>query len=328
MTESLLKENYDLKPPFKIQKSEVGAGSDTYFISCEQGKYVLKFPCTSEINHAENEPALCEYLLAKGVPACRFIKNKSGEYIGKDESGRIFHLQQFIEGKVFDLNCAPDWLLEQSARMLGRIHLALRDYPNLPEGIGKGFFEFMTPENAMLSYKKSLETAKKEGRADIASDIEYRIALMERFPKMSFDLSKLTCRATHGDFFISQLICGESNIKAVIDWTTACVHPVVWEIVRSFVYASPKCAGGEIDTAQFLAYVSAYRSEFELSEYDLRNMLDLFFYQIAVCDYYGQYFSSDAANRSIYLHQAVFSTKLMRRLEKNRSALTEQLLRQ
>lgn len=35
-------------------------------------------------------------------------------------------------------------------------------------------------------------------------------------------------------------------------------------------------------------------------------------YQIAVCDYYGQYFASPAANRHIYLRQAQHATRLLR----------------
>ena len=45
----------------KIEKSGVGAGSDTYFVSCTDGKYVVKYPASSEINHPEAEPVLCGF---------------------------------------------------------------------------------------------------------------------------------------------------------------------------------------------------------------------------------------------------------------------------
>ena len=61
--------------PLDTEKSAVGAGSDTYFVRCEEGKVVVKFPAGSEINHPEQEPALCEYLNQAGIPACRFLKN-------------------------------------------------------------------------------------------------------------------------------------------------------------------------------------------------------------------------------------------------------------
>ena len=229
---------------------------------------------------------------------------------------------------MYDLNTSPDWLLTESAQMLGKIHTALRDYQELPVGIGADFFEYMTPDRASESYKKSLVIAESRGDTEIAADLRYRIYLMQRFPAYEFDLEKLTCCATHGDYFISQIICCERKINAVIDWTTACVHPVVWEIVRSYIYAAPSCKEGQIDMDEFLRYVAEYREFAPLNEYALLCMARLFYYQIAVCDYYGQYYASTADNRHIYLHQAVFSTKLLCWLDDHVETLTAKLLTQ
>ena len=321
----LLKSHYGLEL-LSMEKSSVGAGSDTFFVACSDGKYVVKYPASSEINHPEAEPELCEYLLEQGIPVCQFLRNKAGGFLTADEKGRQFHIQRFIEGRVYDLNTVPGWLLTESAQMLGKIHAALREYSGLPTGIGADFFKYMTPERALLSYKKSLVIAESRGETEIAADLRYRINLMQRFPAYKFDLNELTCCATHGDYFISQIICGEDKINAVIDWTTACVHPVVWEIVRSYVYASPSCKEGQIDMDEFLCYVAEYRKLATLNECDLLCMVRLFYYQIAVCDYYGQYYTSTADNRHIYLHQAVFSTKLLRWLDRNVETLTARLL--
>ena len=35
------------------RKSAVGVGSDTWFLNCAEGEFVLKFPANSEINHPE-----------------------------------------------------------------------------------------------------------------------------------------------------------------------------------------------------------------------------------------------------------------------------------
>lgn len=307
------------------KKSTVGAGSDTWFVTCEDGKYVVKFPSESNINNPELEPKLCEFLLEQGIPVCQFIKNKEGTYVSMDEAGRVFHVQKFIEGTMYDWHEAPEWLLTESAAMLGKFHAALKHYEGLPTGIGEGFFKYMTPERALSSYRESLKIAQTEEDAEAVSDLQYRIELMQRFPEYTFDLKQLTCQSTHGDYFISQLLCGENKINAVIDWTTACVHPVVWEIVRSYVYAAPSCKEDQIDMDEFVRYVAEYCNYAKLTEYDLRNMVHLFYYQIAVCDYYGQYYEADADNRYIYLQQAKFSTKLLRWFEKNADALTEKL---
>jgi hypothetical protein len=51
----------------------------------------------------------------------------------------------------------------------------------------------------------------------------------------------------------------------------------------------------------------------------------VYYYQIAVCDYYNQYYCSNADNRDIFLHQARFSTKIMKWLSNNMQRLQESL---
>ena len=155
MIENILKEHYGLTL-LKAEKSRIGAGSDTWFVQCREGCYVLKFPSEGEINHPEREPELCQFLLEQGIPACCFLKNRQGSFLSFNDSGRLFHLQRFFEGKVYDLNKAPSWLLCQSAGLLGKIHKALKGYEGLPEGIGPGFFQHMTPQRAAMSYERSL----------------------------------------------------------------------------------------------------------------------------------------------------------------------------
>lgn len=325
MVDILLKRLYGLNV-LRIEKSTVGAGSDTYFAKCAEGKVVVKFPSVSEMNDPESEPKLCEFLLEKGINVCEFIKNKDGNFLSADDSGRVFHVQKFIEGRVYELNSAPDWLLSKSAEMLGKIHTALKAYKGLHVGIGADFFKYMTPENALRSYENSLRVARENGDSEIEADLLYRIGLMKKFPKYYFSTDKLTCVNTHGDYFISQLICGEDRINAVIDWTTACVHPAVWEIMRSYAYAAPECADGVINAENLAEYFKAYLRLSSLTEYDIKSAAELFYYQISVCDYYGQYYSSAADNREIYLHQAVFSTRLMKWFETHIGDINEILL--
>lgn len=297
---------------YDAQKSTVGAGSDTWFISCSEGKYVIKYSAGSAINHPEAEPELCAFLLKNGIPACDFLKNRHGEYLTADTSGRLFTLQRRYDGITPQWHSASETLLTESAEMLGKIHSVLKDYPKLPEGIGENFFKYMTPQNAIKSYKTSLETAVCSGDKKIIGDLKWRIDFTARLPDWKFDLDKLTLGNTHGDYFISQFLCKNGHLNAVIDWTTACVHPVIWEITRSFVYGAQCCADGKIDEGLLENYLKAYSRYSALNDYDLENPYRLYFYQIAVCDYCGQYFSSRSDNREIYLKQAEFATLLLK----------------
>lgn len=112
------------------------------------------------------------------------------------------------------------------------------------------------------------------------AELAWRIGLMERFPAWRFDLNRLTCRNTHGDYFISQLLCEDGSIDRSL--LARCVH--------------------------------AYCRYGALNDYDLENLERLYLYQIAVCDYYGQYYASAAANRHIYLQQAQHTTHLLRQV--------------
>lgn len=315
MFDTFLHEQYGLHLN-QAKKSAVGAGSDTWFLDCAEGKFVLKFPATSEINHPELEPKLCAFLRENGLPVCDFVKNRVGSYVSADNAGRLFTLQRHLPGQTLAWNTASETFLLETAEMLGKIHFVLRYYPALPEGIGAGFFSYMTPERALETYQRSYDTAIRLGDTQNAEELKWRMELMKQFPAWQFELSKLTLRNTHGDYFISQLLCENGHLSSVIDWTTACVHPVIWEIMRSFVYGAPGCAEGEITPKLMERYITAYCRYGVLNDYDLENLYKLYFYQIAVCDYYGQYYASNADNREIYLKQAQLATKLLMNMDK------------
>ena len=323
--QSLIKNQYGVDVS-SYEKLTVGAGSNTFHLFAENGEqYILKNANINEANNPQNEPKLCNYLLSKGIPVSKFVPNINNEFVWYDEDD-IYHMQRFVSGKNYDIHCAPDWLMCEMAKSLGKIHTTLINYDALPVGIGEIFFKYMTPTNALNSYQKSYQYAVSNNLHEIADDLQYRIGLMSRLAIPEIELNNLTRRNTHGDFFISQVICNESCIAAIIDWTTACIHPIVWEIIRSFIYGNSKCKEGNIPIAEFVEYTRTYLSEASLNNYDLMMMPYVFYYQISVCDYYNQYFSSDADNRYIYLQQATLSTKLMKWFEIHVKDLSDELL--
>ena len=298
-----------------VKRSAVGAGSDTWFLDCAEGEFLLKYPAANEINHPEREPELCAFLRRNGISACDFLQDKTGSSLSRQADGRIFTVQRRFPGVTPEWNSASETVLLESAELLGRIHSVLRNHPALPEGIGAGFFANMTPRRVLTSYRSSLAAAVRQGDSEIVDELEWRIGLMERFPAWTFDLNRLTLCNTHGDYYISQFLCEDGHLTTVIDWTAACVHPAIWEILRSFVYGAPCCAEGKIDTQLLERYLTAYCRCGTLNAYDRENLYRLYFYQIAVCDYYGQYYASHAANREIYLRQARLATRLLKHMD-------------
>jgi len=309
------------------KKLTVGAGSNTYFINTKCGKFILKNANINEANNPQNEPDLCEHLLQKGLPVSEFTKDNNGDFLWSHDN-EIYHMQKFVDGVTLEWNTAQDWLLDEAAQTLAEIHMALQDYPTLPIGIGENFFKYMTPETAMEAYENSYKHAVDINDLDSAKDLNFRLELMKRISIPAIQLDKLTRKNTHGDYFISQLICADNKINAVIDWTTACVHPVVWEIMRSYVYAAPECREGEINVNKLVRYVGEYKKIAPLNEYDVKMIPYVFFYQISVCDYYNQYYQSTADNREIYLQQAILSTKIMKWFDKNADEISAILVKE
>lgn len=130
-------------------------------------------------------------------------------------------------------------------------------------------------------------------------------------------VSKFTCGNTHGDYMISQILCGENSINGIIDWTTACRHPFIWEIVRSYIMMAPECKSGDFSIEGLERYLKIYLKKGKLNAYDIENAGNLFFYFLAVCDFFGQYYQSMTRNRSIYLEQAQLSAKMLRWFDKH-----------
>lgn len=227
-----------------METSANGAGRLTYFVTAGGKKYVVKNPSDNEMNHPETEIKVCETLLQKGIPACRFIPNKHGKMLSADENGRRFTVQQFYEGVAYGYNEAPAHLQKASAAMLAMIHTAMKDMENIPVGIGGEFFANRKPEYMENAYIQTLRQAEENGDKDIAAAIRSNMRIVGAMPDYAFDINKFTCGNTHGDYTISQIIWLDERVNGVIDWTCACKHPYIWELVRSYVYMAPEAGQG------------------------------------------------------------------------------------
>lgn len=311
----------------EMERSDCGAGSLVYLVTSGADKYVVKYPSENDMNHPELEPKICEHLLACKIPVCEFIKNQQGLVISVDENGRRFHVQKYIEGTRYEYNAAPVSLQKISAQILAKIHVSMKNMPLLPEGIGQAFFQYRTPETTRKSYENTVKIAIEKGDTEIANRIRSNLNIVSKFPNYTFDISKFSTGNTHGDYMISQLLWSDNTIVGVIDWTTACCHPYVWEIVRSYVFMAPECNYGEINMDALLDYIKEYMTIGQLNSYDIENAGKLFYYFLAVCDFYGQYYQSLTKNREIYLKQANLASGLLVWFKNNSNQLTEKLVK-
>ncbi|AQS09939.1 homoserine kinase [Clostridium saccharobutylicum] len=158
----IIERNYDIGIIKEINRILEGASSECFHIITEEGEYLFKDIEMIFMNHPDKEPLINNLLSQNGIPVSVFYKTKNGEYL-LEYAGHIFHLQSFIKGKILEVNTAPKWFMKESAEMLGKIHKVLEGFSSLTSGIGKEFFEFITPEAAKISYEKSVDIALRHG---------------------------------------------------------------------------------------------------------------------------------------------------------------------
>lgn len=294
-----------------VGRMTTGVGGETFRIDAAEGSFVFKIVKADDINHPEREAELCAFLRERDIPASEFLPDRAGSLIARWTDGRVCHLQRLFPGKPFAMNDAPDWFMAESPLLLSRLHAALREHPPLPEGIGADFFAHMTPEAALRSYRESQAMAAQRGEEAVCEALQSRIRLATRCASWRIDPAGLTCTNTHGDFTLNQILCERGKITGVIDWTSACVHPVVWELTRSYFYAAPECADGSHDAARFAAYTGAYERVAPLTQHDRAQLMDVYLYQLLVCDYYRQYLHAAPHEAAEFLQQADFATRVL-----------------
>lgn len=187
-----------------------------------------------------------------------------------------------------------------AASFLAKIHGAMKDMEGIPVGIGADFFTYRKPEYMKEAYAYTLQQAIENNDTNIAAQIRSNMRIVDAMPAYKFDIRRFSCGNTHGDYMISQLIWKDEKINGIIDWTCTCKHPYIWEIVRSYIFMAPEIKQGEIDIEALINYVSEYMKYGSLKSYDIENAGKLFFYFLAVCNFYGQYYASIYKNRYIF----------------------------
>lgn len=296
---------------YGMTRMTTGVGGDTFRVNADNGNFVFKIVKADSINHPEREADICTFLLRHGLPVSEFRETTDGKRTASWPDGRICHLQRLIPGRNFAMNTAPDWFMAESPALLAHLHNALADYQRLPDGIGAAFFTHMTPENALHSYRSSLALAHSRHEEDVCEALSLRIRLAEKYAAWRIDPAALTCVNTHGDYTVNQILCEDGRITGVIDWTSACVHPVVWELTRAYFYAAPECEQGGYDTQRFSDWVNAYDCLRPLTAADRSALMDVYLYQLLVCDYYAQYLHAAPHESAEFLQQADFATRVI-----------------
>lgn len=294
--------------------------ANCYVVDTDEGRYFLKeFQSFFGEEELAREVQLVNFLAAKQFPVARFLLTKGGAPFCKVQ-GHIVALEEYITGKGYGYDDFPAKLLPDMARILGKLHALLREYP-LPEDLGEEWLASYSAEKMARQYadwQKLIEERPDDPhREQILDDLRWREAMAFRCEAYKKYFAGLTYSATHGDFQGCQLICDEDRVKAVIDFSGAKKIPVVWEIMRSFVQTT--AAGrleARVDLPGLCDYVREYLREFPLSEADLRGMPYVYLFQLARSKFgYKQYLTTDSEDREGLIQFAFWRTSMCKEVE-------------
>jgi len=322
-----------LRNHFKInilhaEKIPLGS-ANCYKIHTDGQKYFLKeFQSSFTTDSIVREAALVNFLSDKGFATSRFICNTNGQPFTVYK-GHIICLEEFIDGHTYGYDNFPSELLIECAGTLGILHSVMKGY-SLPIDMDKKWLSDFSPEKLSFQYSSLADIAKSRGEdkysETIVSDLEYKSALAFRCSEYIRFFEGITYSPTHGDYQGCQLICENTKIKAVIDFSSARTLPAVWEIMRSFVQTSSSRATKKIDADRLCEYVAEYMKHSPLTKADLAAMPYVYLFQLARSRFgYPQYLTTDSEDRTGLLKFATWRTDICRELEENAGNISSAL---
>lgn len=312
----ILKEEYGIQVD---SINEINRGTaDIFKITSRENKYILKR--FSECRGKESvikENDIINYLREKELKVPEYIKTKKGEfyYIYNE---RVLVLQKFIDGYTMENNTGDYKKTIESATILGKMTKAFEDYEGLKEdGIYKKSFSKESIESGIAKMKVLQSKLNEDNpyKEQFYDDLEFKINVAEELLEI-FDfniIDKMTIKNTHGDYSVQQLIYNDENETTVIDFETAKIMPIVWEIIRSYSYVDKEVVDGELNIDTLVDYFKEFTKYIKLNNYDLKYAAHLYLIQLIASVFGYKQFNDDYTKKTL-LEFALFRTKLCRYL--------------
>lgn len=173
----ILEMHYEIKNISKIEINTNGSAC-IYGITTDSHKFIVKeYQSNYSINSIINEYKICNFLNANGINTSEILKNNDGMTYFRYK-GRFLTVQKYIEGYVPKQNEAPQWLVAESGKLLGKINKTLKNYETERYEFKKEWFESVNISKKIMNcegYIISAKEKKNEYTDKIIQDMEYKI---------------------------------------------------------------------------------------------------------------------------------------------------------
>ena len=307
----ILKEEYGIEANLI---NEINRGTaDIFKIIAGENKYILKIFVEGRSKESViKETNIINYLKENGLRVPEYIKTKNEEfyYIFNE---RVLVLQKFIDGYTMENNTGDYKKTIESAIILGKMTKAFENYEGLKEDeIFKKSFSRESIESRIAKMKdlQSKLNGDNPYKQQFYDDLEFKINVAEELLK-DFDfniIDKMTIKNTHGDYSVQQLIYNDENGTTVIDFETAKIMPIVWEVMRSYSYVDKEAVDGELNIDTLVNYFKEFTKYIKLNNYDLKYAAHLYLIQLIASVFGYKQFNDDYTKKTL-LEFALFRTK-------------------
>lgn len=269
-----------------------GGSANIYKLYSDNGIFVLKeFQKWYKRETILKEVHVIQHLRNKGINVPEYVRCLDGSYSFNYKGNEVI-VQKFIHGFVKKPNTGEKRDLLESAKILGLIVNALKDYPF--DDLPSFDLEFIIcKEKLKKSIIKNDELVNSTNDEFIINDLKNKRSIISGLLEVELpsDFKKITILKSHGDFGIVQLIYGD--VITVLDFATAMDVPIAYEVIRSYVCVDRECINGEVNIDNLILYIREFTKYVPLNKYDLKYMAYIYLYKLASSSYgYKQYINN------------------------------------
>ncbi|MFV0453779.1 MAG: homoserine kinase [Pseudomonas sp.] len=225
-----------------FQGITAGTENSNFFISLEQGEYVLTLVERGPLQDLPFFIELLRVLHQARLPVPYSLPTAEGEAL-RSLAGKPALLQPRLPGK--HVTAANTAHCAEVGRLLARIHLATRERPlERPSDRGLDWMQREGPSLALNLPAEQLPLLR-DGLAEIA---ELRTKILA-LPKANL----------HADLFRDNVLFEGSHLTGVIDFYNACSGPMLYDVA---IAVNDWCShpNGELDQTRSEALLAAYSS--------------------------------------------------------------------
>ncbi len=323
----ILKEKYNINLE-KIEKIDRGS-SNIFKIYSKDKKYILKeFNDNKPLENVEKEIDILEFLYNKNINVPKYIKTLSGKYYTINQN-RIIILQEFIEGYTIENNTGDYDKVIECSNILGEVTKALLGYKELSD---EGILEKKFSEKSLIESIGKIEKFITEIKEDnkykekVIEDLNCKKYILKELIKIYNDeiLGKVTIINCHGDYSSQQLIYNDKKETTVIDFERAKKMPVVWEIMRSYLYINKEIEDGEIDIQLLIEYFKEFNKYIKLNKYDLKYAATMYLVQSTGSVFGYEEYNKDYTEKEL-LKFGFFRTKVCKMMYNELEVINKEL---